>query len=153
MKWGKFVSSSLDVVVSAATSTDGVKSPSSSSSSQRCKFPSLLRVFRKILSMILPCVSSCELDQSSTIETQTASVDTHTDVLSDASSSPAVSRFSDQEFDPHAVTQEKEAIRDVPGEESSTSSSSSAKKQTLRSGGHRRLCLYQHSVCFLLRRE
>ncbi|KAL1268352.1 hypothetical protein QQF64_033715 [Cirrhinus molitorella] len=130
--WGKLVSSSPDVVVSAATPADGAKlSSSSPSSSRKRKFPSLHRVFRRILSVILPCVSSSsELDESSTIETQTTSSNTHTDVSSDASSSPAVSGSSDPEVNLQAVTHEKEAIRelykylftDITGDQSSPSS-------------------------------
>ncbi|KAL0183606.1 hypothetical protein M9458_019302, partial [Cirrhinus mrigala] len=112
-KCGKPVSSSPDVVVSAAAPADETElSSSSPSSSRKRKFPSLRRVFRRILSAILPCVSSSsELDESSTIETQTTSGDTHTDVSSDASSLPAVSGSSDPEVDLQAATHEKEAIR------------------------------------------
>ncbi|RXN07152.1 ubiquitin carboxyl-terminal hydrolase 37-like protein [Labeo rohita] len=122
--WGKLVSSSPDVVVSAAIPADETKlSSSSPSSSRKRKFPSLRRVFRRILSAILPCVSSSsELDESSTIETQTTSGDTHTDVSSDVSSSPAVSGSSDPEVDLQAATHEKEAIRDIDEEQSSPSS-------------------------------
>ncbi|KAK2905415.1 hypothetical protein Q8A67_007214 [Cirrhinus molitorella] len=126
--WGKLVSSSPDVVVSAATPADGAKlSSSSPSSSRKRKFPSLHRVFRRILSVILPCVSSSsELDESSTIETQTTSSNTHTDVSSDASSSPAVSGSSDPEVNLQAVTHEKEAIRDQSSPSSTEDTSSTA---------------------------
>ncbi|XP_077058968.1 uncharacterized protein LOC143711408 [Siphateles boraxobius] len=113
-KRGVFMSSSPDVVFSAAAPADHPKS----SSSRKRKFPSLRRAFRRILSLILPCVSFSELDES--IETHTSSIDTHTD----ASSSPAVSGSSDPELDLLPAIQEKEAIKTVP-EDSSTSSSNS----------------------------
>ncbi|KAK2870192.1 hypothetical protein Q8A67_024584 [Cirrhinus molitorella] len=108
-KWGKFVSSSPDVVASAAAPAESVQTPSSSS--RKRKFPSLRRVFRRMLSF-LSCVSSCEVVES--IETQSTSVDTH----ADASSSPAVCGSSDPEVDLQDETQEKEAIK--AGEQSST---------------------------------
>ncbi|KAK2903348.1 hypothetical protein Q8A67_008061 [Cirrhinus molitorella] len=108
-KWGKFVASSPDVVASAAAPAEGVQAPSSSS--RKCKFPSLRRVFHRILSF-LSCVSSCEVVEST--ETQSTSVDTH----ADASSSPAVCASSDPEVDLQDETQEKEAIK--AGEQSST---------------------------------
>ncbi|KAL1248531.1 hypothetical protein QQF64_021849 [Cirrhinus molitorella] len=108
-KWGKFVSSSPDVVASAAAPAESVQTPSSSS--RKRKFPSLRRVFRRMLSF-LSCVSSCEVVES--IETQSISVDTH----ADASSSPAVCGSSDPEVDLQDETQEKEAIK--AGEQSST---------------------------------
>lgn len=101
-KWGKSVSSSPDVVVSAAAPAEGVQAPSSSS--RKRTFPSLRRVFRKML-CFLSCVSSCEVDES--IEARSTSVDTR----DDASSSPAVSRASDPEVELQAKTQEKEAIK------------------------------------------
>uniref|UniRef100_A0A9J8AQF0 Ubiquitin carboxyl-terminal hydrolase n=1 Tax=Cyprinus carpio carpio TaxID=630221 RepID=A0A9J8AQF0_CYPCA len=113
-KWGKSVSSSPDVVVSAAAPAEGVQAPSSSS--RKRTFPSLRRVFRRML-CFLSCVSSCEVVES--IEARSTSVDT----CDDASSSPAVSRASDPEVELQAKTQEKEAIKDVAGEQSSASSS------------------------------
>lgn len=101
-KWGRSVSSSPDVVVSAAAPAEGVQTPSSSS--RKHKFPSLRRVFRRMLSF-LPCVSSCEVAES--IETRSISVDTR----DDDASSPAVSRSSDPEVELQAETQEKEAIK------------------------------------------
>ncbi|KAK9966868.1 hypothetical protein ABG768_003955 [Culter alburnus] len=108
------IMSSPDVVVSAAAPVDGAKS-SSSSFSWKPKFPSLRRAFRRMLSLILPCVSSSEVDES--IETQSTSLDTHTD----ASSSPAVSGSSDPELDLQPAIHEEEAIRDVAEEQSSAS--------------------------------
>lgn len=103
-KRDKIMSSSPDVVVSAAAPVDGAKS-SSSSFSWKPKFPSLRRAFRRMLSLILPCVSSSEVDES--IETESTSVDTHTD----ASSSPAVSGSSDPELDLQPAIHEEEAIK------------------------------------------
>jgi hypothetical protein len=100
-KRGVFMSSSPDVVVSAAAPADHPKS----SSFWKRKFQPVRRAFRRILPLILPCVSSSELDEST--ETHTSSIDTHTD----ASSSPAVSGSSDPELDLLPAIQEKEAIR------------------------------------------
>uniref|UniRef100_A0A8C2KIU0 Ubiquitin carboxyl-terminal hydrolase n=1 Tax=Cyprinus carpio TaxID=7962 RepID=A0A8C2KIU0_CYPCA len=120
-KWGKSVSSSPDVVVSAAAPAEGVQAPSSSS--RKRKFPSLRRVFSRML-CFLSCVSSCEVDES--IEARSTSVDT----CDDASSSPAVSRASDPEVELQAKTQEKEAIEDVAGEQSSASSTEDTSTST-----------------------
>lgn len=109
-KWGMFRSSSPDVVVSTAAPADRPKS--SSSSSRKRKLAPLRRAFRRMLSLILSCVSSSEVDES--IETRTSSIDTHTsniDTHTDASSSPAVSGSSDPELDLLPAIQEKEAIR------------------------------------------
>ncbi|XP_042622922.1 uncharacterized protein LOC109107602 [Cyprinus carpio] len=101
-KWGKSVSSSPDVVVSAAAPAEGVQAPSSSS--RKRTFPSLRR----------------------SIEARSTSVDTR----DDASSSPAVSRSSDPEVELQAKTQEKEAIKDVAGEQSSASSTEDTSTST-----------------------
>ncbi|RXN07929.1 ubiquitin carboxyl-terminal hydrolase 37-like protein [Labeo rohita] len=121
-KWGKFGSSSPDVEASAAAPAEGVQAPSSSS--RKRKFPSLRRVFCRMLSF-LSCVSSCEVVES--IETQSTGIDTH----DDASSSPAVSGSSDPEVDLQDESQEKEAIKDEQSstsgiEDTSTSTDSSA---------------------------
>ncbi|XP_043073916.1 uncharacterized protein LOC122323874 [Puntigrus tetrazona] len=129
MKLGKFLSSSVDAVASTTTPADGAKAFSSSPSRKR-KFPSLRRVFRRILSVILPCVSLTVPDESSTIETHTAGADTQKDVSSDASFLSAVSRSSDPGFDLQVANQEKEAYRDVAGKQSCPSSAEDTTSST-----------------------